>query len=309
MDDNSSTHYTAVVTPFDEDGAVDTVALRALCEHLIEVPGITGLVANANAAEVDALSQDERRTTLRVTAEVAHAAKKTVIGGLAPVPSSFSGAVANAREFTDDGADSLLVLGPTAFARGIHKDPQLAGEYVSRIYEAVHLPIIYFLAGSLSGINYTSQVIAEICKADGVVAVKDTMWSTEGFASTKRTIEEINPSVKVLTGNDNCVFGTLREGAVGTLLILNCLAGAEIVAMDRAVRTNNLQQAREIDTKIGPLVDAMFQPPMLKMASRAKAALELKGVLANSFTRLPVPTLTGTERLELESALRKSGQL
>lgn len=303
----SSPHYAALVTPFDDDGGVDEKACHALCEHLAQVSGISGLVVNANAGEVDALTQEERCQLVRAAARVASQAGIEVVAGLAPTPSSFAGAAANAGEFRDAGADSLLVLGPTAFGRGISRDPGLAGDYISHIYQACQIPIIYFLAGLFSGIDYTPEVIAEICRADGVVALKDTMWSTEGFAATKAIAATTAPDVRVLTGNDNCVLSTMIAGAEGTLLILNSLVGSEVVGMHRALRTYDLESALDIDARIRPLVDVLFQNPMLKMASRVKAALHMAGVLASPRTRLPVPQLRSSELAELESAMRASG--
>jgi 4-hydroxy-tetrahydrodipicolinate synthase len=302
-------HYAAIVTPFDDNGVLDEKSLRLLSEHIVELEGITGLVVNANAAEVDALTQSERRSVLRTVAEIAHAAGRTAVAGLAPTPSSFAGAVENARQFAEDGADSLLVLGPPAFGRGIDAEPHIAGEYAAQIFHGSRLPIIYFLAGRLSGIDYTPAVITQICKADGVVAVKDTMWSTEGFALTKATVASANPRVQVLTGNDNCVLSTMVAGASGTLLILNCLIGREIVDMYRAIQANDLRCAQQVDARLSTVIRLLFQRPMLKMASRVKLALQLKGVIASAQTRLPVPTLSTSERLEIETAMRVAGLL
>ena len=135
------------------------------------------------------------------------------------------------------------------------------------------------------------------------------MWSTEGFATTKAIIDANRPDVQVLTGNDNCVLGTMVAGAEGTLLVLNCLFGREIAEMHQALRDNDLRRAQQIDARMHPVVHVLFQRPMLKMASRMKAALQLKGVIASSQTRLPVPMLMASEHSELEAAMRAAGQL
>jgi 4-hydroxy-tetrahydrodipicolinate synthase len=309
MPNNQTPHYAAVVVPFSADGAIDESGLRKVCQHVLTIPGITGVVVNAHAGEVDALSQPEREAVVRIAAAETQAGGKELVSGLAPVPASFAGAVDNAQRLRDAGADSLLVLGPSGFTRGVDAVPELAGEYVNRVYEAARLPIIYFLAGALSGIKYTPAVIQEICSVEGVVGVKDTMWSAEGFAATRRQIRGINPEIAVLSGNDNCVFQNFVSGADGTLLILNCVMGEAVVQMQQAVANDELAVARELNERYEALVRLLFAYPMLKMASRAKAALVMLGVLDSAATRLPVPEVSEQEWRALKSAMTECGLL
>jgi 4-hydroxy-tetrahydrodipicolinate synthase len=309
MSNTTPRHYAAVVVPFTPDGGIDGEGLRKMCHHVLGPQGVDGIVVNAHAGEVDSLSQDERELVVKIAAEEVHGTGKEIISGLAPVPSSFTGAADNARRLRDAGADALLVMGPTGFTRGVDHVPHLAGEYADSVYQAAGLPIIYFLAGALSGIRHTPAVIHEICSVEGVVAVKDTMWSAEGYASTQRQIRSINDGIKVLSGNDNCVLQNFVSGADGTLLILNCLMGDAVRAMHDAVSSNDLATAHDLSMRYEPLVRILFGSPMLKMASRTKAALAMMGVLESANTRLPVPELTVPERTELGSAMKDCGLL
>ena len=51
--------YTALVTPFDQEGAVDTGAAKRLVEHCV-VNGTAGLVPNGGTGEYAAMTASER---------------------------------------------------------------------------------------------------------------------------------------------------------------------------------------------------------------------------------------------------------
>ena len=62
--------HVPLVTPFDEDGAVDLAALERLAEEVL-ADGADGLVALATTAEASSLDERERDAVLAVCARVA----------------------------------------------------------------------------------------------------------------------------------------------------------------------------------------------------------------------------------------------
>jgi len=83
----------AVVTPFTDDLAIDEADLRQHVRRLAAVPGVTGFVCNAHAAEVEALDPTERRRCVEIVREEAPA--HVVVGGVRA--SSTANAVGYAR--------------------------------------------------------------------------------------------------------------------------------------------------------------------------------------------------------------------
>ena len=59
---------TAMVTPFDEDGALDLAAARRLARHLVE-NGSHGLVVAGTTGEAPTLSDDEKLRLLEAVLE------------------------------------------------------------------------------------------------------------------------------------------------------------------------------------------------------------------------------------------------
>ncbi|WP_197520755.1 dihydrodipicolinate synthase family protein, partial [Mycobacterium sp. E2238] len=59
------TVLTAMVTPFDPDGSLDTAAAAHLANHLVDA-GCDGLVVSGTTGESPTTTDDEKRELLRV---------------------------------------------------------------------------------------------------------------------------------------------------------------------------------------------------------------------------------------------------
>ncbi|TAM04478.1 MAG: dihydrodipicolinate synthase family protein [Pusillimonas sp.] len=288
-------HLAALVVPFKENSDIDDAALRSLCQSMLKVDGIDGLVVNANAGEVDALTEEERVHVLRVARDQAHAVGKLVVGGVVPFPGTNAAAVRTAKTMENEGADALLLLGPTSFGRGVEATPEVAGQYARDVASAVKVPIIYFMQGPMSGINYTPETVKQICSVENIVAIKDTMWTPLGFDTNVKLLRKLGRGTVVLSGNDNCLFHNFASGSQGTLLVLHLVMAKAILEMERAMLANDLNTARQIHEQHETLVSLLFARPMLKMASRVKFALKHMGVIPSDMTRSPISPVSADE--------------
>lgn len=296
-------HLAALVVPFKANAEIDESALRRVCQFMLKVDGIDGLVVNAFAGEVEALTEEERVQVLRVARDEAHAVGKRVVAGVVPIPGTHEAGARTARTMQEEGADALLLIAPTAFARGVDATPEVAAHYAQTVASAVQVPIIYFMQGPLSGINYTAEVVRQICSVDNIVAIKDTMWTPQGFDANLKLLRKLGRDTIVLSGNDNCLFHNFTSGADGTLLILHLVMAEAIIEMERAVLANDVAKARAIHERYEALVGLLFARPMLKMASRVKYALKEMGVIPSDATRLPVPPVSPEEAKALSAQL------
>lgn len=95
------------VTPFTEDGAVDTTAYRALLHRLLD-GGVTTLTPNGNTGEFYALTPEERRLVTEVTVREAGDRASILVGIGHDVPT----AVASARHAHELGVRMVMVHQP-----------------------------------------------------------------------------------------------------------------------------------------------------------------------------------------------------
>src|SRR5919199_4657087 len=99
---------TAIVTPFDADGAVDYEKFRELASYLVD-HGSDGLVVCGTTGESPTLTDDERLELLRVAVE-AVGGRATVIGGTGTYSTAHS--VHLTEQAHEIGVDGFLVVTP-----------------------------------------------------------------------------------------------------------------------------------------------------------------------------------------------------
>ncbi|MFE2020661.1 dihydrodipicolinate synthase family protein [Streptomyces sp. NPDC059499] len=95
------------VTPFAEDGSIDTTAHRALLRRLLD-GGVRIVTPNGNTGEFYALNPDERRTVTELTIDEAGGRATVLVGVGHDVPT----AVAAAEHAREAGAEMVMVHQP-----------------------------------------------------------------------------------------------------------------------------------------------------------------------------------------------------
>jgi 4-hydroxy-tetrahydrodipicolinate synthase len=164
----------ANVLPFTRDLDIDESAYRRHLRWLVEVPGVTGVVANGHAAEVSSLTRDERKRSLAIALDEIAGAVPVIAGVYADGTHE---AIDLARDARDAGAAGLLIFPPTVFMWGAQLKPDMVVRHFSVLADATDLPLIVFEYPPASGIGYSPDTLALLCKIPSVAGVKD--WSND----------------------------------------------------------------------------------------------------------------------------------
>jgi 4-hydroxy-tetrahydrodipicolinate synthase len=295
----------AIVTPMTAEGEVDLPALRRYAQWLAE-QGPVALAVNVDTGEGPHLTAEEKRETLETVAE-AVAGKCKVVGGVAG-PSTAQG-VANARAAQAAGADALLIFPIPAFL-GQPLNPEIPYRYHAALAEAVDLPLILFqLQPALGGVLYTPEILHQLITIPSVVAIKEASFDAMRFLQVKAALESASRKITFLTGNDNFICESFILGAEGALLGFSTLGTREQVNMLAAVQSGNITEAQQIGSRLQPLADIIFAPPVTDYRARTKEALKMLGVLENATVRPPLLPITESECNRIRHALQTAGLL
>ncbi len=295
----------AIVTPMTSDGELDLPALRRYVQWLAE-QGPVALAVNVDTGEGPHLTADEKRQTLETVAE-AVAGKCKVVGGVAG-PSTAQG-VANARAAQAAGSDALLVFPIPAFL-GQPLNPEVPYRYHAAIAEAVDLPLILFqLQPALGGVLFTTEIIHRLITIPSVTAIKEASFDAMRYLQVKAGLESASRRITFLTGNDNFICESFILGAEGALLGFSTLGTREQVSMLAAIRRGDIAEAREIGSRLQPLADVIFAPPVTDYRARTKEALKMLGVLENTTVRPPLLAIPESELETVRNALQNAGLL
>jgi 4-hydroxy-tetrahydrodipicolinate synthase len=278
---------TAMATPFEESGAVDEAATRRLARFLIE-NGSHGLVVAATTGEATPLDDAEHIGVLR--AVVDEVGGETLVAcGTGTNDTRHS--IELTKAAADAGAEAALVVTP------YYNKPSFAGilAHFEAIAAAVPaLPLIAYNIPSRVIVNVSPRELAELAKIDNVVAVKQA------------NNEELGPieGMAVLAGNDDIFLRTLELGLDGGIQVASHLVGPQMRAIWDAAQDGDLDRAREIETGLRPLFQALA---VTTNPMPLKAALEMAGTIPSGTVRLPLVELDAGQRDVVRAALEAVG--
>ncbi|MEU4082086.1 dihydrodipicolinate synthase family protein [Streptomyces venezuelae] len=163
------------VTPFAEDGTVDTATHRALLRRLLD-GGIRTLTPNGNTGEFYALTPEERRTLTEITVEEAGERAAVLVGVGHDVPT----AVGAARHAHAAGAHMVMVHQP------VHPYVSESGwvDYHRAIAEAVpELGVVPYIRNPRLGGDRLAELAAD---CPNVIGVKYAVPDAARFAGFAR---------------------------------------------------------------------------------------------------------------------------
>lgn len=294
----------ANLLPFRADLEIDEPAYRQHLRWLAGTAGVTAIVANGHAAEVSSLSRDERRRALAIALDE--------VGGAVPVVAGVYSdgtreAVELARDARAAGAAGLLVFPPTIFMWGAQVKPDMVLRHFQELADGVDLPLIVFEYPPASGIGYSPETLAALCKIPSVVGVKD--WSNDivAYERNLRALRAADRPVAMLSSFTMSLLATFLLGADG------CISGMGSVAADlqadlfAAAQAGSLERARRIHERLAPLVTVFYAPPFVDMHNRMKEALVLLGRIPAAHVRPPLTPVSDEERQRIRLALRAAG--
>jgi 4-hydroxy-tetrahydrodipicolinate synthase len=270
----------ALVTPFDERGAVDFDALARLVDSVTE-GGVDFLVTLGTTAETPTLSPGER-------AEVSQFVRKQNAGRL-PLAIGMGGnntarLTEELREFDPAGFDAVLSVTP------YYNKPSQEGLYrhYKAVAEASPLPVILYNVPSRTGVNLAAETTLRIAReVPNVIAVKDACGE---ISQIKEIVEGAPEGFLVLSGDDAMALPVMSVGGHG---LISVAANAFPAEMSRMMQTAGGSIARAQATwadleEVCHLLFAEGSPTGIK------TALAVRGI-CRADVRLPL--VQGSERL------------
>ena len=286
---------TAMVTPMHEDGTIDFDGLKRLAVHLAD-HGHDGLLVNGTTGESPTTTDEEDYAAVAAVVE-AVGDRVQVIAGCGTNDTEHSARAAG--EMVARGADALLVVTPY-----YNKPPQdCIVEHIRIVAEAGgDTPIMLYDIPGRTGTALATETIRAAAQIPQVRAVKDAKGD---FFEAARLMAETD--LLWFSGDDVVNLAHLAQGAVGMVSVVGHV-GAELYSeMIAAVDRGDLARAREINTTMIPVVDAIMHTS--QGAIQAKAAMKMLGIIAADTLRMPLRQGPAEHQEKLRAALVGAGLL
>jgi 4-hydroxy-tetrahydrodipicolinate synthase len=292
----------AVLLPFHDDLSIDEASYRAHLRDVRAVDGISAITVNAHASEVASCTFDEQRRVLEISKEELGALP--IVNGVYADGSMEAARIA--KMAAQGGASALLVFPPAIYTFG--QRPEMAVAHFKRIADATSLPLILFQYPLASGQGYPLPTLEKILDAvPSVKAIKDWCANPQLHERQIRLLQ--SRSVNVLTTHSSWLLSSLVLGCNGLLSGSGSVIADLQAQLFRAVKNNELEQARQIHTRITPTAEVFYAEPWVDMHNRMKEALVLLGRLPRAVVRPPLTKISSEEIERIRAALAAAGLL
>ena len=281
---------TAMVTPFDKDGAIDWDGVATLANHLAD-HGHDAIAVNGTTGEAPTTKTSEKLEIIRVV-KAAVGDRVKVLTGAGDNETSYT--VDQAKRCAEVGADGLLIVTPY-----YNKPPQAGIEaHFKAVAAATDLPIMMYDIPGRTGVEIEQDTICRLAEVKNIVALKDAKGNP---ASTSWVIARTG--LPVYSGDDILNLPLLSVGAVGFVSVCGHTVGNELREMIDAWFAGNAARALEIHQKLLPVFTGTFRT---QGAILTKAALNMMG-LPGGVTRLPLVDATEAQIAQLREDLQAGG--
>ncbi|MCI6574241.1 MAG: 4-hydroxy-tetrahydrodipicolinate synthase [Actinomycetaceae bacterium] len=284
----------AMVTPFFEDGSLDTESCQKLALKLVD-DGCDALVLSGTTGESPTTHQPEKDELVRAV-KAAVGDRATIIAGAGSNDTAH--AVRMAQSAEKSGADALLVLAP------YYNRPSQEGVYqhIRAVTESTGLPVMLYDIPGRTGVKITDDTLMRLAELEQVLAVKD---ATGDVAAGLKKMH--STGLAYYSGDDSLNFSWLAHGASGVVSVAGHVMSARLRALVALMDAGDVTSAREEFYAQLPIIDAIMGGG--QGAVMAKEALKMLGVIPHATLRLPLVGASAPELESLHAALAAGGYL
>lgn len=272
---------TAMVTPFDQDGNINSEKTKELIDHLI-ANGTDTLVVAGTTGESPTLSKKEKLDLFQLCVEYVNK-RVPIIAGTGSNNTAES--VELTKEATELGVDGIMLVTP------YYNKPSQEGmfQHFKTIAEATSLPVMLYNVPSRTGVKLDAETIIALAKIPTITSVKEASGDLDQMAMI---ISETDPDFSVYSGDDSLTLPAMSIGAKGVVSVASHVIGSELQEIASTFINGRTAQAAAIHRSLLPTMKAMFIAPN---PTCVKYALQLKGIDVGG-VRLPLVPLTILEQ-------------
>lgn len=229
---------TAMVTPFDAEGALDLAAAPSLARWLAD-HGSDGLVVAGTTGEGSVLTDTERTDLWRAVAE---AVTIPVVVGAGSNDTAHS--VELTRQAAATGAAGVLAVTP------YYNRPSQSGieAHFRAVAAVTALPVLVYDIPVRTGRKISHDVLVRLAtEVPTIAGVKD---AAADVAASARLVAATPDRFELYSGNDDLTLALLAVGAVGVVGVATHWAGPEMAEMIAAFGKGDIQRAREVNAAL-----------------------------------------------------------
>ena len=285
---------TAIVTPFDANGAVNYDAFGKLIDQQIAA-GVDAICVCGTTGETSTLSIREHIAVVEYCVKRVNHRVKVVAGAGS---NDTSAAVYLSQHAQDSGADALLLVTPyynKASQTGLIKHY----EYIA---DRVELPIILYNVPSRTGVSFTAETYKTLSENPKFNGVKEASGNFSLLAHTRYLCGD---DFYIWSGNDDQVVPMMSLGAKGVISVVCNIMPELMVDMSHACLEGDFEKASKLQIEYMDFIDSLF---IEVNPIPIKCAMNLVGMEAGPL-RLPLCDMAPKNMEVMKAAMKRVGLL
>lgn len=236
---------TAMITPFTDDGALDTEGAQRLATRLVDDGGCDGLVLSGTTGEAPTTSDAEKEALLRAVVE-AVGDRARITAGVGTHDTRHS--VALARSAERAGAHGLLVVTPY-YSRPTQ---EAVAHHLRTVADATGLPVMLYDIPGRTGTALATGTLLRLAAHPRIAAVKDCAYdplkSAKVLAAT---------GLAYYAGCDEQILPLRALGGAGCISTAANAAPRAVCAVLDAFDAGDTAEATRRQLALVPLIEAM----------------------------------------------------
>jgi len=264
---------TALITPFDENGAVDYEALKRLLNIQLQ-GGVDYIVVLGTTGETATLSEEEQAQVRTFIANYTRPAQLPLVLGLGG--NNTAAVIAKITALKEElTANYKAILSVCPY----YNKPSQEGlfQHFCAIADASPIPVILYNVPGRTGVNLLPETAMRIYNArpNQVIGIKEASGNLEQIKKLITLAQ--NTNLHVISGDDGLTADIMQAGGTGLISVLS-----NAYPKEAAQLVHNADKA--LQQQLEPLIALLFKEGN---PAGIKTVLTKKGVISNCL-RLPL---------------------
>jgi len=283
--------FPAVTTKLKDDGSLDQEAIKSGLNRLID-NGVGGVVMMGMVGENAQLTQDEKRTVLKIAVETVNG-RVPIVSGLAETNTD------SAIQFAQD-AEKIGVQGLMVFPGLTYKsDDRETVEFYRTIARSTKLGIMIYNNPRGYGVDMRPDLLEQLKGEANIVAVKEESYDTTRVTDI---YNQFGDRFVVFCGVDDLVLESAALGVTGWVSgMANAVPKESVELLDLAVK-GDFEKARKLYRVLTPLFHLDVH---VKLVQYIKLAENITAGYSEN-VKAPRLKLEGEERQKVVAIMEKT---
>lgn len=285
--------YPALITPFTEDGKVNSGMIEKVVENCL-AKGVSGFYVGGSTGESYLLTADERKFALEHVMKAVDG-RVDVIANIGVFATEQG--IELAKHAESLGVAAISSVPPFYFSFNMEEYVQ----YYNGLADSVNLPVVIYNIPAMSGISFKNTDIQRFFSNEKIIGMKHTSYD---LFQLQRVIKEY-PEKSIFCGHDELFLSATAIGVDAGIGSTYNFMAEKFVKIQKLVAENKWAEAAVVQDEVNAVVEALCKVGVFK---GVKAALKMQGMDCGE-CRKPFQPLNEEQVKYLREVLEKNNCL